>query len=196
MAKYKDFILFDNTTPVSVEEMLEYCQKCGIDSNKMDMYERIDLINMMEQGLVDDFYTTIQEMSISDDDFVVNGTLDLWYGKEELKAKVINGLFEAIISCATTGKAFCATYVGSDGSIKVDVSHSYGSRSVNSFTIRALSSKGKEFIKKLADNGRMTFDFNDSKMYMFKKIKPSELNHDDIQNKPEVDRGDHPTQLL
>lgn len=176
MAKYKDFILFDNTTFISVEEMLEYCQKCDIDPQKFDPEEYMDLLDMVEQGQIDDFHTAIQKMSISNEDFVITGVLSLWYGDEELKAKIVNGLFESIISCSATGDVFRIKYVGTDGSINVEVYHEYG---INEFIIRALSSKGKEFVKKLADNGRKTFDFNDSKMYMFRKIKPTELNYND-----------------
>lgn len=176
MAKYKDFILFDNFQPISMKEMMEYVTKCGLDPSNLYDKDYIRLSDMISQGEVDDFYDSVQKMPICDEAFVIDGKLKLWYGYQELPAKVVNGLFEAITSCAVTGYVFRVKYVGSEGCVVVETGNDYG---ICSFTIHALTSKGKEYVDKLDKNGRKGFDLNDSKMYLFRKIKPSELNHSD-----------------
>ena len=179
MAKYKDFVLFDNFQPISMKEMTEYITKCGMDPSTLYVNDYNKLSDMISQGEVDDFYDAVQQMPISNESFVVDGTLKLWYGYQDLPAKAVNGLFEAITTCAVTGYAFRVNYTGNDGCLVVETGNDYG---ICKFTIHALTSKGKDYIEKLDKNGRKGFNCNDNKMYLFRKIKPSELNHseDDI----------------
>ena len=179
--KYVDYSLFESDRIPDADEIKEYCDDYELEHPQNEK-EKWDLIQQIQEDDKEVFYNDIECNYKFDKDeiFVITGYAALWDGKHEYAANVVRG-FRNVIDKIWSGDIWDirVMYNGISGNIEVIGCHHDGR---NFYEIHRLSNKGKAFVQKKLDDGEKGFYYNPKKhQYLFKRIKPSDLELADIK---------------
>ena len=135
----KFLILTTSTDGLTYEEYVDWCKDNGItpaENESQAFYDR-------QYGQMRDNYDSdmdnITSCSKYDVDVQITGDLDLWDGKHTIEPVGCSTVAEAIRKCIKNSDD-CDVWFN-DGAIEVEAKHHDGT---NHFTIRAITSHGKE----------------------------------------------------
>lgn len=179
--KYIDYCLYDSNRFPDESEIKQYCDDYEIEQPTNER-EKWDVITDMQEDEKEVFYDDIEcNYKFGKDElFVITGFASLWDGEHEYAGNIVRG-FRNVIDEIWSGDILDinVSYNGITGNIEVIGCHHDGR---NFYEIHRLSNKGKAFVQKKLDCGEKGFYYNPKKhQYLFKRIKPSDLELADIK---------------
>jgi hypothetical protein len=168
----KVITIFDSQRTINMEELKEYCSDYEIKTPKENSEAYWELINRIREDEWEYFEEDVKHnFEISDEYFILTGSLGLWDGRHEIAAHIFSNLWNAIMRCNGRDINDLKVTLDSNGIINVYAYHHDG---CNCFEIHALSKKGIEFAKRNIEVEGYKFYWK-NQTYLFRKIKPEDL---------------------
>lgn len=127
-----------STNGFDYEDYIDFCKENGIEpGNDSDFFNWCAEETQANYEADMDNIKTCEQYNVP---VLVTGSLGLWFGRPSIRPEKYDSVADAIIDCMNRSDCYDVHAEFNDGVILLDCYHHDG---CNSFTIRALSEKGK-----------------------------------------------------
>ena len=133
-------ILTTDTDGFEYEDYLDYCEDNDITPGEEDSDEFYEWCREEADCNFEADMENIKYCKAYNIPVLVTGSLGLWWGRPEIKARMFPSVYEAIMEMRDSGSIMDIEAAFDDGKIEVNAYHHDG---CNTFTIQALSAKGQ-----------------------------------------------------